>query len=280
MRTRRRLTLRRGTDTNGHWYDIASGEIVDSRLKPWRSVSRSAFGWTVSAFILIFGLIGWNMATQWESEVNPKRLAEKLSESVYLVACGDYEGTAFSVNLDILDSYETVLISAAHIFEQCEVGQEVELKGINGVFAAELLAKSTVSSFGENPSASPDFALLGAEFKTEKLSVAWEVSRGDWAVAMGYPWDQGQYLSFGVVSDQNATEVFVDTPLNEGNSGGPVINARGEVIGMVSHYPVESDLYPGNVEGVYDRAEGISALKKISNLCTLPKSIVPVCPAG
>ena len=96
-------------------------------------------------------------------------------------------------------------------------------------------------------------------------------------MAMGYPWNQDQYLSFGIVSDQNATEVFVDTALNEGNSGGPVVNNRGEVLGVVSYGFTQADLFEGNEDGIYDRAEGITAIKKIRNLCSLPRNLIQDC---
>ncbi|MDR2543091.1 MAG: Do family serine endopeptidase [Treponema sp.] len=69
------------------------------------------------------------------------------------------------------------------------------------------------------------------------------VSVGDWAIAIGNP--LGQQFSFsvtkGIVSAVGRTGgpggnindfIQTDAPINQGNSGGPLVNIRGEVIGI------------------------------------------------
>lgn len=278
MKVKRRLTVRRQADTNGHWFDIAAGEVVDARFKHWRSISRRAFTLSILTAVAMFAVVGWLLSIQIDSEVNPRKIAQKLEASVYQVFCGNYTGTAFAIDAEILSGYETTLVSASHLFEDCEVGETIELRGKQGLVSAVLESRSTSVFYNSRPDLVDDVALLGARFSDPGLKFASTISKGDWAIAMGYPWEQEQYLSFGVVSDQNATEIFVDTPLNEGNSGGPVVNGRGEVIGVASYYPVRSNLYEGNTTEIQDRADGISALKKLSNICSLPRNIVRVCP--
>lgn len=277
-RSKRRVTIRRQSDSNGHWYDISAGETIDARFKPWRSISRRGFGLFLVAFAISTAMLAWQIALQVDSEVNPRKLAASLEPAVYEVYCGEYAGTAFAVDLDILNGYETTFVSASHIFSDCRVGDIIEMRGRDGVYFAVLEARSTTLFYEVSPDLNGDIALLGGRFQSQKLKVASEISRGDWAIAMGYPWGQEQYLSFGVVSDQNATEVFVDTPLNEGNSGGPVVNGKGEVVGVVSYYPTFSNMYQGNEDGVFDRADGIAVLKKLSNVCALPSNVVLTCP--
>ncbi|MDR2729485.1 MAG: Do family serine endopeptidase [Treponema sp.] len=70
-----------------------------------------------------------------------------------------------------------------------------------------------------------------------------KVAVGDWAIAMGNP--LGEQFSFsvtmGIVSALGRTGgpggnindfIQTDAPINQGNSGGPLINIRGEVIGI------------------------------------------------
>ncbi|MDA8992682.1 serine protease [Aquiluna sp.] len=226
---------------------------------------------------VLFAAGGWGLGLQLSSDVNPRNLAAQLESAVYELYCGDYAGTAFAADLDIVDGYETVLVTAAHLVQDCEVGDTLELRGQSGFSSAILIATTSGLFFEEAPSTYGDLAILGAQFKSSKLKMAREVNRGDWAMAMGYPWSQEQYLSFGIVSDQNATELFVDAALNEGNSGGPVVNNRGQVMGVVSYGFNQADLFEGNVAGIYDRAEGITAVKKIRNLCSLPRNIIQDC---
>lgn len=68
------------------------------------------------------------------------------------------------------------------------------------------------------------------------------VRTGDIVLAMGSPFGFDQTITTGIISSRNRTvsvggRVFegllqTDTPINRGNSGGPLVNIRGEVIGI------------------------------------------------
>lgn len=68
------------------------------------------------------------------------------------------------------------------------------------------------------------------------------VRTGDIVLAMGSPFGFDQTITTGIISSRNRTvsvggRVFegllqTDTPINRGNSGGPLVNVRGEVIGI------------------------------------------------
>jgi serine protease Do len=62
---------------------------------------------------------------------------------------------------------------------------------------------------------------------------------GDWVLAMGNPLGQGFSISAGIISARNRElsgtfDDFIqtDAAINQGNSGGPLFNMRGEVIGV------------------------------------------------
>ena len=62
---------------------------------------------------------------------------------------------------------------------------------------------------------------------------------GDWVVAMGNPLGQGFSVSAGIVSARNRAlsgtyddYIQTDAAINRGNSGGPLFNMNGEVIGV------------------------------------------------
>ncbi len=71
-----------------------------------------------------------------------------------------------------------------------------------------------------------------------------KLSAGEWVVAIGNPFGLSHSLSFGVISGTGRTDTLAngvsidyiqtDAAINSGNSGGPLINLDGEVIGMNS----------------------------------------------
>ncbi len=67
---------------------------------------------------------------------------------------------------------------------------------------------------------------------------------GDWGIAVGYPFGFKQTMTSGIVSSLDvsmriqgrryATLLQTDAAINEGNSGGPLLNLKGEIIGINS----------------------------------------------
>ena len=92
-----------------------------------------------------------------------------------------------------------------------------------------------------------------------------EVSIGEMAIAIGSPFENRNSLSVGVVSGLDRSESYIqrsdsffggsgrtitdlvqtDAALNPGNSGGPLLNAEGEVIGVNSSVRVQSGVQIG-----------------------------------
>ncbi|PYS74902.1 MAG: peptidase [Acidobacteria bacterium] len=77
---------------------------------------------------------------------------------------------------------------------------------------------------------------------------------GDWVLAMGSPFGLDQTVTAGIISKKerespyfNVFQRFLqtDAAINRGNSGGPLINMRGEVIGMNSQIATSTGDYNG-----------------------------------
>jgi serine protease Do len=87
-----------------------------------------------------------------------------------------------------------------------------------------------------------DLALLQiANFAAPPLRLADPslITEGQTVVALGHPYGLNFTVSRGVVSSRNRVRngcsyVQTDVSLNPGNSGGPVMNERGEVVGVAT----------------------------------------------
>ncbi len=89
-----------------------------------------------------------------------------------------------------------------------------------------------------------DLALLKIKEKGTYPAVSWgdsdQVRVGDWVIAIGNPLGLGGTVTAGIISqkqrDINAGPyddfIQTDAPINRGNSGGPLFNMDGEVIGI------------------------------------------------
>jgi periplasmic serine protease, Do/DeqQ family len=112
----------------------------------------------------------------------------------------------------------------------------------NGVGARTLDAKI----IGRDPAT--DIALLkidaGQTLPSVPLGDSDRIRKGDWAIAVGNPYQFENTLTVGVISAKgrslglsDATKSFenfiqTDAAINFGNSGGPLMNVNGEVIGI------------------------------------------------
>jgi len=80
------------------------------------------------------------------------------------------------------------------------------------------------------------------KFPVAKLGDSDKIRIGDWAIAIGSPFGLKQTLTVGVVSAKRQSlyvegkeyrdMIQTDASINRGNSGGPLVNIKGEVIGI------------------------------------------------
>ncbi|WP_293576831.1 Do family serine endopeptidase [Phaeobacter sp.] len=133
-------------------------------------------------------------------------------------------------------SEDGYIVTNNHVIEEAD---EIEIEFFPGEGQpAELLPAKVV---GTDPNT--DIALLKVEAPMPLSFVKFgdsDLARvGDWVVAMGNPLGQGFSVSAGIVSARNRElsgsyddYIQTDAAINRGNSGGPLFNMDGEVIGV------------------------------------------------
>lgn len=120
-----------------------------------------------------------------------------------------------------------VILTSAHVID---VGNSVVVTMNNGEnYTAKLLRK-----IGENK----DIALLKIDakknLKTVKLGNSSKIKVGEKVLAIGNPFGFSGTLTQGIISriDYAKNRIQTDAAINPGSSGGPLLNEKGEIIGI------------------------------------------------
>jgi serine protease Do len=91
----------------------------------------------------------------------------------------------------------------------------------------------------------------GADLPTLKMGDPAKLRVGEWVIAIGSPFNLQNTVTAGIVSAKSRETgdllpfIQTDAAVNPGNSGGPLINMRGEVVGINSQIFTISGAYQG-----------------------------------
>ena len=120
-----------------------------------------------------------------------------------------------------------VILTSAHVID---VGNAVVVTTNNGQnYDAKVLKR-----LGENK----DIALLKIDakrdFKTVKLGNSEKIKVGEKVLAIGNPFGFSGTLTQGIISriEKEKNRIQTDAAINPGSSGGPLLNTKGEIIGI------------------------------------------------
>jgi S1-C subfamily serine protease len=160
-------------------------------------------------------------------------LAAKVAPSVVFVSCftsageGD-SGTAFA--LDLADGGDaTALVTAAHVTAACA---DPSAGGVIEVSSGSQSWRATVR--GED--LTDDVAILDATARIPALKPARsDPTVGEFVMAIGNPLGVViNNVTSGNVSQLDGLLIYDTAPISNGNSGGPVVDKDGDVIGIVA----------------------------------------------
>lgn len=195
------------------------------------------------------------------SSLDANRVAERAAPFVFTVAIGDRGGTAFAM---FRDGDSTVLVTSDHVVRDADgtVAKDIVLVRDDRAFDARVIASDERD----------DVALVrladdaGADLdRDDLLRSAWEKDadpdEGSPVLAYGSPLGLSDSKSQGIVSALREDGVIqFDAPVNPGNSGGPLLDRDGDVVGVVTAELVgESPT----------RATGLSFALDIAGACRL-----------
>jgi S1-C subfamily serine protease len=163
-------------------------------------------------------------------------LVERTRDATVTVYCGDSSGSGWGIQLeDNLTGAKSLgfeIVTNFHVIDQCIDLGEVAFS------IGEELVKHRAEIFGYD-SSGWDLALLTTATEVGELEPSRRKPRlGEWVMAVGSPSssasDEGILrgnVTFGNVTNLVGALVVTDAAINYGNSGGPLVNSRGQVIG-------------------------------------------------
>jgi serine protease Do len=189
-------------------------------------------------------LLAWAPAQQF-SQTDPRRdgyvqprsisdLVDRTQASTVTVFCEPNKkdgvlGTAWAIDLPngVEDELPTTLITNHHVIEDCI--------GLEGTLTVALLNKEEVKAQIVKWDVKNDLAVLAADLEIAPLELSqYEPWPGYWTMALGSADGYEGSVAFGSILNATNYDLLLTTNLSHGNSGGPLVDNEGRVIGVVS----------------------------------------------
>jgi S1-C subfamily serine protease len=160
-------------------------------------------------------------------------------ERTVTVSCNEITGSGFSFDFVPVDKarwsftrsaeVKSILLTNYHVIEPCMKSKRQvkiyldEKTIIDGVIAA-------IDS-------DRDIAALSVNREIEPLySIYYKPYSGYWVMAVGSPFAMDGTTTFGNIINQEGDKIFTSASLNKGNSGGPLVDNEGMVVGINTGY--------------------------------------------
>ncbi len=184
-------------------------------------------------------------------------LAGKVSPSVVLVTCvagtAADTGTAFALNLPAAAGYGTTLITAAHVVSPCA---DATVNPVLTVTSGSQVWHAHIRGLDNGE----DVAILDTVARLPVLKPATDTPVvGEFVMAVGNPLGVVNNVTSGNVSQVYDSYVLDTAPVSNGNSGGPVVDKDGNVLGIV-----QGAATPNSAEPV---VENLNVSLRLSTLC-------------
>jgi S1-C subfamily serine protease len=173
-------------------------------------------------------------------------LVDRVQASTVTVFC-DYskesytQGSGWAISLPTSQQkkYPTTLITNHHVIKKCLDG--------SGKVAVKTLGGKEFSAYIDRWDVKNDLAVIGTVAKVRPLQLSqWMPYAGYWVMAVGTADGYEGSVAFGNVLNTTDTDILITAAISHGNSGGPLVDNEGNVIGTNS-WGAKGEQYNGAV---------------------------------
>lgn len=181
----------------------------------------------------------------YHEPVNLGALIQDVRDSTVTVYCGNFTGSGWGIDLGDDpestedDEFPYEIVTNHHVVEECLDGEPISISIGTDPTQYDVNLWSYDDSFYTTSSGWADLALLVTDVEVPQLPIADSPPLpGQWVMAVGSPGTSildlsKGHVTTGVVSNISNENwlIVTDAAVNRGNSGGPLVNSSGEVIG-------------------------------------------------
>jgi hypothetical protein len=147
--------------------------------------------------------------------------------SVVTVECGYSQGTGFAYDVEPADGFRTVIVTNHHVIEDCTFSGGPDVT----IYTQD---NRTPSALLWNWDEENDLATIMIDISLPVLLDGPEGAIGDPVVAVGSPLGFSGTITTGIISQIYEDAYQTDAAVNPGNSGGPLLDMRGRLLGVTT----------------------------------------------
>ncbi len=176
---------------------------------------------------------------------SPRDMSSLISNSqnsTVMIECkakGGSIGSGWAIDLenktsDEFQTYSTSIITAHHVIDDC-----LDTKLVNVYVLGD---NSSYPGIVELWDKENDLALIATTAKVKPFELSqWPPLEGYWVMTVGAPEAYEASITMGHIMNYMDNELYYTAPISGGNSGGPLIDNEGRVVGTVTASAVDSD---------------------------------------
>lgn len=176
---------------------------------------------------------------------NLQSLIDTVHNATFTIYCGNSAGSGWGIDLGddpsttSDDAYPYEIVTNFHVIEECLHGESITATRNAEDAGFDVRLYSFDESMYTSNNGWGDLAILMTDTPITSLPTATSApAAGEWVMAAGNPASSlvssmDGHLTFGHVSNffKESSLIATDAALNHGNSGGPLVNSKGQVIG-------------------------------------------------